>query len=319
MNSFSKGLRNLVIKVKTKEIDEINVKETLKEFEIFLIRNNVSSVAAREIIKRTKVKVLGKRITRFSNMEKLIEGPIKDSVLEIVSSDYEIDIVEILKSKKKKGEIKPLVILFLGINGTGKTTSIAKIANMVTKEKFRAVIAAADTFRAAAQEQIKEHADKLRIKCIEGPYGGDPSAVAYDAIAHATARGLNIVLIDTAGRMAINNDLIGEMQKIKRVSNPDYTLLVVDALAGNDATNQAKEFDEKVGIDGTIINKLDADERSGTALSVTFSTKGKPIAYVGIGQKYKDIDKFDPKKFVETIFDIGWLIRKDEIIDWKNR
>ena len=305
MNSFSKGLKNLALKVKTKEIDEKNVKDTLKEFEIFLIRNNVSSLAAKEIIKRTKEKVLGQRIARFSSMEKLIEGPIKDSVLEIISSDREIDIIEILRTKKNNGEKEPLIILFLGINGTGKTTSVAKIANMVMKENFRPVIAAADTFRAAAQEQIKEHADKLRIKCIEGPYGGDPSAVAFDAIAHARARGLNIVLIDTAGRMAINNDLIGEMQKIKRVTKPHYTLLVVDALAGNDANNQAKEFDEKVGIDGTIINKLDADEKSGTALSVTFATKGKPIVYVGIGQKYKDIEKFDPKRFIERIFNLN--------------
>jgi fused signal recognition particle receptor len=304
LNSFSKGLKNLVVKVKTKELTEKNIQETLREFEIFLLKNNVSSAAAREITKITKKKVLGQRIGRFTDMEKIIEGPVKDSMMEIVKSDHEIDILTILREKSEKKDKNPLVLLFLGINGTGKTTTIAKIANMLTKEKFRVVIAAADTFRAAAQEQIKEHADRLKIKCIEGSYGGDPGAVAYDAIAHANARGLNAVLIDTAGRMAINHDLIGEMKKIKRIANPDYSFLVVDALAGNDATSQAKEFEEQVGIDGTIINKLDADEKSGTALSVTYATKGKPIVYVGVGQKYKDIKKFNAENFVNGLFKI---------------
>lgn len=304
LNSFTKGLGSLVTKVKTKEMTEVNVQETLKEFEIFLLKNNVSSAAAREISKKTKDKIIGKRIGRFKDMGKIIEGPVKDSILEIVKSNNEIDIVSVLKQKIENNDKKPLILLFLGINGTGKTTTIAKIADMLKKEKFRSVIAAADTFRAAAQEQIKEHADRLKIKCIEGPYGGDPSAVVYDAIAHATARGLNVVLIDTAGRMAINHDLIGEMKKIKRVAQPDYTFLVVDALAGNDATNQAREFDEQIGIDGTIINKLDADEKSGTALSVTYVTKGKPIVFVGVGQKYSDIKKFNAENFVASLFEI---------------
>ncbi|MFW9927874.1 MAG: signal recognition particle-docking protein FtsY [Candidatus Thorarchaeota archaeon] len=304
MSTFTKGLKNFVSRVKTKEINEKNVQDTLQEFKIFLLKNNVSSKAVNEIINKTKNKVLGQRIARFSNMEKLINGPVRESILEIVTPRENIDLLEILKQRKEQNITKPLIILFLGINGTGKTTTIAKIAYMMKNANFRVVIAAADTFRAAAQEQIKEHADKLNIKCIEGAYGGDPASVAFDAISHATARNLHIVLIDTAGRMAINHDLIGEMQKIKRNSQPDFTFLVVDALAGNDATSQAKEFDEKIGIDGTIINKIDADEKSGTALSVTTVTKGKPIVYVGTGQKYKDLQKFNPEVFVNRLFSL---------------
>ena len=304
MSLFKKGLQSFVSKIKTYELSDDNVQKVLKEFELMLLKNNVSAPASKEIIRLTKEKIIGQRINRFSNMEKIIEGPIKESILEIVTPKTQLDILEILQNRKEQNIKEPLILLYLGINGTGKTTSIAKMAYMLSKANYRIVIAAADTFRAAAQEQIKEHADRLKIKCIEGPYGGDPGAVVFDAIAHAKARNLHVVLIDTAGRMAINKDLIGEMQKIKRVAQPTYTFLVADALAGNDATSQAKEFDETVGIDATILNKLDADEKSGTALSITYVTKGKPIAYIGTGQTYKDLEKFNPRDFVERLFNV---------------
>ena len=275
----------------------------MREFKILLIKNSVGSEVANTIIQKTKDKMLGQRAERFSNLRNLFIEPLQETILEIITPKVEIDILKILDDRKKQNITKPLVILFLGINGTGKTTTIAKLAYMLDKEKYRLVIAAGDTFRSGAQEQIKEHADRLKIKCIEGKYGADPSSIAYDAIQHATARNLHAVLIDTAGRMAINHDLIGEMKKIKRIANPDLTFYIGDALTGNDAVNQARDFDNEIGIDGTILCKMDADEKSGAVISVSYATKGKPIAYAGVGQSYKDLERFDPNKFVKALFE----------------
>lgn len=303
MSVFKKSLQSFVQKIKTTEINENNINKTLKEFHILLIKNSVAVEVSKEIIERTKKKMIGERAQRFSNMKNLLLEPLEQSILELISSDIDIDLLNILEKRKADGITEPLVILFLGINGTGKTTTIAKVGYLLSKQNFRVVIAAADTFRSGAQEQIKEHADRLKIKVIEGKYGGDPSSVAYDAIQHAIARKLHVVLIDTAGRMAINHDLLGEMKKIKRVANPDLTFYIGDALAGNDAVNQARDFDNEIGINGSILCKLDADEKSGAVLSISYATKGKPIVYAGVGQSYKDLIKFDPKKFVKTLFE----------------
>ncbi len=303
MSLFKSGLKSFVQKLKTTEINEKNIDKAMKEFKLLLIKNSVGSEVANEIIQRTKNKMIGTRAERFTNLRNLLIEPIQQTILEIITPTVEIDIVKILEQRKKDGVSGPLVILFLGINGTGKTTTIAKIAYLLNKEHFRLVIAAGDTFRSGAQEQIKEHADRLKIKCIEGKYGADPSSIAYDAIQHANARNLHAVLIDTAGRMAINHDLIGEMKKIKRIANPDLTFYIGDALTGNDAVNQARDFDREIGIDGTILCKMDADEKSGAVISVSYATQGKPIVYAGIGQSYKDLERFDPNKFVKGLFE----------------
>lgn len=302
MSLFKNSVQNFVKKIKTTEISEKNIEKILKEFHLLLIRNSVSTVVSKEITNKIKEKVIGERTKRFSNMRNLLLDPLKESLLEILNPKYSMNFIDILQKRKTEKITKPLVILFLGINGTGKTTTVAKVAYMLSQKKYRVVIAAADTFRSGAQEQIKDHADRLKIKCIEGKYNSDPSSVAFDAIEHATARKLHVVLVDTAGRMAINHDLIGEMKKIKRVSNPDMTIFVGDALAGNDVVNQAKEFDSEIGIDGTILCKMDADDKSGAAISVGYATGGKPICYVGVGQSYKDLIPFNPKEFVENLF-----------------
>lgn len=300
---FKSGLKSFVQKLKTTEINEKNIEKSMREFKILLIKNSVGSEVANVIIQKTKEKMIGQRAERFSNMRNLFIEPFQQTILEIITPKKQIDFLDVLEDRKKQGITKPLVILFLGINGTGKTTTIAKIAYLLNKEKYRLVIAAADTFRSGAQEQIKEHADRLKIKCIEGKYGSDPSSIAYDAIQHATARNLHVVLIDTAGRMAINHDLIGEMKKIKRVAEPDLTFYIGDALTGNDAVNQARDFNNQIGIDGTILCKMDADEKSGAVISVSYATGGKPIAYAGVGQSYKDLEKFDPNKFIKILFE----------------
>lgn len=303
MSLFKSGLKSFVQKLKTTEINEKNIDKSMKEFKLLLMKNSVGSEVANHIIQSTKEKMIGKRAERFTNMRNLLIEPLKETILEIITPKEEIDILQILEQRKKDGITKPLVVLFLGINGTGKTTTIAKFAYLLNKAKFRIVIAAADTFRSGAQEQIKEHADRLKIKCIEGKYGADPSSIAFDAIQHANARNLHVVLIDTAGRMAVNHDLIGEMKKIKRIAEPDITFYIGDALTGNDAVNQARDFDREIGINGTILCKMDADEKSGAVISVTFATNGKPIVYAGIGQSYKDLERFDPKKFVQSLFE----------------
>jgi fused signal recognition particle receptor len=209
------------------------------------------------------------------------------------------DLVEEAKRLCSEGK-GPLKIVFLGVNGVGKTTTIAKIAYLFKKSGMTPVIAAADTFRAGAQEQLKIHASRLGIPIVTGRYGADPASVAYDAVAHASSKGFCVVLIDTAGRMHTDRDLVDELRKIIRVVKPHYKVLVLDALTGNDAVEQARFFDEAVGVDMVILTKIDADAKGGGALSVAYSIR-KPIAYVGVGQDYGDLKRFDAEWFIERI------------------
>jgi fused signal recognition particle receptor len=213
-------------------------------------------------------------------------------------TNNKIDLLKNAEEKRKKGE--PFVLLFVGINGTGKTTTIAKVAHFLRDKGYSVVLACSDTYRAGSIEQLEEHAKRLGMRIITHKYGADPAAVAYDAISHAKAHGINAVLIDTAGRMQTNQNLMNELAKIKRVITPALTVLTVDSLTGNDAVMQAEEFHKSVGIDATILTKVDADVKGGSALSVTYVTQ-KPILFIGTGQTYKDLEVFDPEKFVHLI------------------
>ena len=195
---------------------------------------------------------------------------------------------------------QPFVIVFFGINGTGKTTTIAKIANLLLKNKISCVLAASDTFRAASIEQLQIHADKLKIKLIKHDYGADPAAVAFDAIKHAKAHKIDVVLIDTAGRMHTKENLLSEMEKICRVTKPDLKIFVAESIAGNDAIQQAKNFNETIGIDGAILTKADVDEKGGTAISISYIIK-KPIFFLGTGQNYSDLKSFDKTEFIKEL------------------
>ena len=202
--------------------------------------------------------------------------------------------------RKIKYEEKPFVIAFFGINGSGKTTTIAKIANLLKEKNISCVLAASDTFRAASIEQLQIHADKLGVKLIKHDYGSDPAAVSFDAIKHAKAKNIDVVLIDTAGRLHSNINLMDELKKIVKVSKPNLKLFVGESIAGNDCIEQAKTFNEAVGIDGIILAKADIDEKGGAAISVSYITK-KPIIYLGTGQEYKDLKEFDPNLIVEGL------------------
>jgi len=292
-------------KVSTYEITEKNIHKAVREFELILIANDVSLEVAKQISKKLTTKMLGKRAKRFSDLSKMIPIFAKSIILDLITPKEPLNLIEVLKENQKvtanRTSKEPLKLLFLGINGTGKTTSIAKIAFLLKKEGFHVVLAASDTFRSGAQEQLEIHANRLGVKLIKGKYGSDSAAVAYDAIAHAKARYADVVLIDTSGRMAINRDLMQEMKKIHRVTNPNYTILVVDALTGNDATEQARNFNKEISLDGIILAKMDADARGGALLSVTYATDGVPVLFLGNGQQYNDLELFQPEKYVNEL------------------
>ncbi|MFW9945054.1 MAG: signal recognition particle-docking protein FtsY [Candidatus Sifarchaeia archaeon] len=287
-----------VTKATTRELNEKNLADAVWELQMVLIQNDVAVEVAEHICNLTKEKLIGTRTGRLENTGKLFRTAIYESVLEVLTPEHPLDPFEFASVKKSQGE--PTVILFVGVNGTGKTTTLAKMASFFKKRNFSVVIAAGDTFRAGSIEQLERHADNLGIKVIKQQYGSDAAAVAYDAIAHARAKHIDVVLIDSAGRMQSNKNLIAEMQKIARVTQPDLKIFVGDALAGNDALSQAKEFNDAIGIDGAILTKVDADPSGGAALSVAFVT-GRPVLYVGVGQRYDDLQRFEPEWFAQRL------------------
>ena len=292
------SLDSAVTKITTRELSDKNLNDAVWELQMVLIQNDVAVEVAEHICDLTKKKVLGTRAGRLENLTKLFRSAIYESVLEVLTPQHPLDILEFANEKKRKGEIT--TILFVGVNGTGKTTTLAKIAQMFKNKGFSVVIAAGDTFRAGSIEQLERHAERLGIRVIKQDYGADAAAIAFDTIAHAKAKYIDIVLIDSAGRMQSNKNLLEEMKKIVRVAEPDLKLFVGDALAGNDALSQAKEFNQAISIDGAILTKVDADPSGGAALSIAYVT-GKPVVFVGIGQEYGDLKQFDPEWFAQRI------------------
>lgn len=294
------GLSSLVNKITTTELRAENLRPILSEFKLTLIENDVAVPVAERICEELERRLNGMQVKRLEDKKRIVEQNLREVLLEIMQTNERIDFLKAVEEKRKKGE--PFTVLFVGINGTGKTTTIAKVARLLNKKGYTAVLACSDTYRAGSIEQLETHAKRLGIKVIKHKYGADPAAVAYDAISHAKAHGIHAVLIDTAGRMQTNRNLMNELAKIKRVVNPDLTILTVDALTGNDAVVQAEEFHKSVGIDATILTKVDADVKGGAALSVAYVTQ-KPIIFVGTGQKYDDLEEFKPEKFVKMILE----------------
>jgi fused signal recognition particle receptor len=273
-------------------LDEKKLNKILFDFQTSLLESDVALEVCEELIQRLKRNLKGEKIRR-KEIKKIVKESLKKSILEVFP-DRE-DITELIKKSQK-----PFVIAFVGVNGTGKTTCIAKIAHLLKKEGLKCVFAASDTFRAGAMEQLEIHAKKLNIKMIKHSKGADPAAVAFDAINHAKAHGKDVVLIDTAGRMETDQNLLEEMRKIIRVSKADLTLFIGDALTGNAAVHQAQMFNDAVPLDGIILAKADADAKGGCAISIAHAIK-KPIFFLGTGQRYEDLIEFDPNWFVEEI------------------
>lgn len=299
LEGLRKALRRALEKITKAELKPKSLKPILEELELMLIENDVALSVAEAICSSLMEELTGVRIGRMADKRAIVREALRKAIVRILSQGDRPDLEALIRAKKEQGE--PFAILFVGFNGTGKTTTIAKVAKMLKDKGFRVVLACSDTFRAGAIEQLEEHGRRLGIRVLKHRYGADPAAVAYDAISHARARGIDVVLIDTAGRVQTDKNLMAELAKIKRVAEPDLTILVVDALAGNDAAVQAELFNEGVGIDGAILTKVDADVRGGAALSVAYVT-GKPILFVGVGQGYDDLRPFVPEEFVAMMF-----------------
>jgi fused signal recognition particle receptor len=292
------GLNRVVNKITTTELNAKQLQPVLSDFKVSLIENDVAFLVAERICDELEKRLDGVEVKRLDDRKDVVQRNLREVLLGILRTGEKIDLPALAEEKRQRGE--PLVIVFIGINGTGKTTSIAKTARFFMNRGYSVVLACSDTYRAGSIEQLDEHAKRLGVRMIKHSYGADPAAVAFDAIKHAEAHGINVVLIDTAGRIQTDKNLMNELAKIKRIVDPDLTVLVVDALTGNDAVMQAEEFNDRVGVDGTILTKVDADVKGGSALSVTYVT-GKPIMFIGVGQTYEDLQPFEPEQFTEMI------------------
>lgn len=293
-NAFSSAVRSFG----EKELKEKDVDEVLFELEISLLESDVATEVIDLLKSDLKKQLIGATVQKDTIVE-FVKQNMRQSISNMFDAAGKIDILSNIQTKKEKGE--PYIISFMGINGTGKTTTIAKFANLLRENKLSSVIAAADTYRAGAIEQISEHGKRLNIKVIAQNYGSDPAAVSRDAILYAKSHKVDCVLIDTAGRMQTSKNLMDQISKINKVANPDLKLFVGDSLAGNDTVSQAKEFHNYTKFDGAILTKSDADARGGAAISIVKVTSC-PILYLGVGQEYKDLKPFNKDSFLESLF-----------------
>ena len=294
--------------VKKYKITEEDFNELFESLETILLENNVALEVVDYLRENLKKELINLEVNK-NEIEKIIKQALKISIESLFSKN--INFLEKIKEKARVsvetqnqlqsgGSSEPFVIVFFGANGSGKTTTLAKISNFLKQKNISSILAAADTFRAASIEQLSKHGEKLGVKVIKQDYGSDPAAVAYDACEYAKAKKIKVVLIDTAGRMHTKASLIKEMEKIVRVSKPDMKIFVAEATLGNDAIEQAKIFNEAIGIDGIILSKQDVDEKGGTSLSVSYVT-GKPILFLGTGQKLGDLEEFDREKIIKQL------------------
>lgn len=281
-----------------KELGEKDIEEVLSELEISLLESDVASQVVDAIKSNLKYRLVGTRTDR-KGVEKFVRDSLISSISSLFDAAKKVSLVELINEKKSHGE--PFLILFVGINGTGKTTTLAKIAHMLQQAKFSVVVAAADTYRAGAIEQLRGHTDRLNLKLVAQNYNSDPAAVAKDAVLYAKSHKTDCVLIDTAGRMQTSKNLMEQIAKITKVVRPDFKIFVGDSLAGNDTVNQAREFYEHTRFDGSILTKSDADARGGAALSIVKLTS-TPVLYVGTGQDYPDLRPFDKETFLNAVF-----------------
>jgi len=284
--------------VSEKKLSEKDLDESLSSFQLALLESDVAQSVVDTITGEIKKQLHGLSVERSKDTAEFVREKLRKDVMSVFEGVGSVSLVERIKEKRAKGE--PFVILFLGINGTGKTTTVAKFANYLKKNGFSVVIAAGDTHRAGAIEQLSEHANRISAKVVAQRYGADPAAVARDGVLYAKTHHVDVVLIDSAGRMQTNQNLMEEMSKIVRVVNPDLKIFIGDSLAGNDAVSQAELFSKYTGFDGAILTKVDADTKGGAALSIAFATK-KPILFLGVGQGYDDIKPFDAKAFADAL------------------
>jgi len=277
-----------------KVIEENDIEDLLWDLQVSLLESDVALETAEKICGDLKKNLVGKEMKK-NEIENVVKENVKNSLFNILDQKP----IDLLKEVEKK---KPYVILFLGFNGSGKTTAIARVAYLLKENGLTVNMAAGDTWRAAAINQLEKHGQKLKVPVVKHDYGADAAAVIYDAVKHAEARNIDVVLADTAGRTHTNVNLMKELEKIIKVNKPDLKILIIDSLTGNDAVEQARSFEETVGVDGIILTKMDVNEKGGAALSVSHAIK-KPILFIGTGQEYKDLESFNPRKIIQSLLE----------------
>lgn len=275
------------------QIQPSELEPMLDELNLALLESDVTLDTADHITSTIKAQLSGKKVEK-NRVQAEIQAAVKTALIEVLDRPP-LDLLDYIHSHEK-----PVKILFLGPNGAGKTTTLAKIAFFFKQHNLRCVLAAADTFRAAAIEQLQHHGSTIGVPVIKHQYGADPAAVAFDAIAHAKSHGADVVLIDTAGRQETNYNLLKEMEKINRVIKPDLKLFIGEAVAGHALVEQAKAFHAALKLDGVVLTKVDCDAKGGTSFSVSHEV-GVPIVLLGTGQEYGDMRSFAPEWLVSNV------------------
>ena len=272
----------------------------LEELEFVLLEADMGRRAITEVLMALRTELVGRHLRKGATLDRVLEAALKRVLRQLLATDY-WNVDATVDAMLEDGD-RPVVILLVGVNGTGKTTTAARLGWRFKQQGKRVVFAAADTFRAGAIEQLETHAERLGIRVISSQRGGDPAAIARDAIEHGRARHMDVVIVDTAGRMQNKQNLMEELRKVHRVCQPHLVLFVGDALAGNDAVEQAVMFQRMLAFDGAVLCKLDTDAKGGAALSVAHAT-GRPIVFAGMGQGYPDLHPFDPEWLLGTMFE----------------
>ena len=271
----------------------------LEELEWVLLESDISQQATSAIIDSLRSALVGARLRKGAELSKVLEAALKRALNGLLQAGY-WDFDATVQGFLDAGDV-PVVVMLVGVNGTGKTTTAAKIAHRLLNNGHSVIAAAGDTFRAGAIQQLESHCERLGIRCISSQRGGDSAAIARDAIESAKAKGIDVVLVDTAGRMQNKTNLMNELNKVRKVTNPHLTLFVGDSLAGNDAVEQARMFQEIMRFDGAVLTKMDTDAKGGAGLSIAFAT-GRPIVFAGIGQEYGDLLQFEPSWLLDQLF-----------------
>ena len=280
-----------------KQISEKELDRVMENLTIELLESEIPFDLVEQISENIKKQMIDKKFARSDEFKEIIKSEFTRTIKEIFQKVEDVDLIQLINSK----ESKPFKILIVGINGSGKTTTVAKIGHLLKENNISSAIVAGDTFRSGAIEQIKEHADRLELKLISQKYGSDPAAVARDGVEYSKTHNIDAVIIDTSGRVQTNSNLMQEVLKIKNVVNPDFTVFIGDSLAGNDLVSQTHEFFKFTDFNGSILTKVDADVKGGAILSILSET-GKPIIYIGTGQEYKDLEKFNEERFLSGLF-----------------
>ncbi|MFP3045191.1 MAG: signal recognition particle-docking protein FtsY [Thermocladium sp.] len=299
-DAFKKAADTIASSIGEKELGEKEVNELLDNLFNELIEYDVALESAEQIINSLRNHLIKIRVPRFGDRLGIINNSLYEAFMDLLRDVPNLDLIQSIEEKKGR----PFIMMYLGPNGYGKTTSIAKITKYLLDRRYSVIWAAADTFRAGAIEQLEGHATKLGIKVIRHQYGADPAAVVYDAIQHASSRHIDVVMIDTAGRMHTDKSLMEEIRKIHRVASPDLTIFVADALMGNEALEIARTYAKYVPINAIMVTKVDAYPKGGSILTLLIELK-KPIIFMGTGQGYDDLQSFDKSIFIKQILGIN--------------